>query len=422
MKKSILSKSATAFKFGAALAGLCITACGDDSSSASQSSQDSYEYTRGNALETAVFQYAAESLGENSDSTISVPFYHVLGIDSADKKDIRVWTYIWDIDYVLRGDTLDTEFASEQSGVFHLKKNGNTYSVLSFDSLVFEAKHDPAEKLFGKYYKDYRAYKYNDFEQAPERTAIVADFVKKNDIPATMYCDYGYDPIQIFPDKKEPAKHTKSEIVAIYSAPQVQDTYSNTDNNTTIIYFYEDNTYRQYILQNGEILPYTEGSIQSDEPVDFMKNEPVMINVDGYYKDGKELTDVRVSFYVDLEDKEAYRLYPIKANKDKEVVAAFMQADKQKLVKADSSVEMLTTMWFYYEDGTFEQYALIDNEQNVLFSSGDYSIKGNFSTKNSVLTIHRTKKYKDGKGLSDYESEHDYEIGALEFIKVYPEK
>ena len=45
MKKSILSKSVTAFKFGAALVGLCITACGDDSSSASQSSQDSYEYT-----------------------------------------------------------------------------------------------------------------------------------------------------------------------------------------------------------------------------------------------------------------------------------------------------------------------------------------------------------------------------------------
>lgn len=62
----------------------------------------------------------------------------------------------------------------------------------------------------------------------------------------------------------------------------MQDTYSNTDNNTTIIYFYKDNTYRQYILQEGEILPYTEGAIQSDESVDFMKNEPVMINVNGY--------------------------------------------------------------------------------------------------------------------------------------------
>ena len=401
---------------------LSVIACSNLSSSTTESAQDSHQYTRGNALETAVFQYAAETLGENRDSTINIPFYHILGIDSTNKKDIRTWTYIWEIYYALRGDTLDVDYAFEKSGVIHLKKDADSYSVLSFDALVFEADHDPAEKLFGKYYKDYRAYKYNDFEQAPERTAIVADFVKKNNITATMYCDYGYDPIQIFPDKKDPAKHTNSEIVAIYSAPQVQDTYSNTDNNTTIIYFYEDNTYRQYILQEGKILPYTEGAIRSDEPVDFMKNTPVMIDVKGYYKNGKKLTDVRVSFYVDLKDKEAYRLYPIKANRDKEVVAAFMQADKQKLVKADSSVEMLTTMWFYYEDGTFEQYALIDNEQNVLFSSGDYSIKGDFSTKKSVLTIHRTKKYKDGKGLSDYESEHDYEIGALEFIRVYPEK
>lgn len=404
-----------------ATASLLLFACSDDSSSVSKNEQDSYEYTRGNALETAIFQYAAESLGENRDSTFSIPFYHILGIDSADKSDIRVWTYIWDIDYVLRGDTLDTEYASEQSGVFHLKKNGDSYSVLNFDALVFDQKNDPAKKLFGKYYEDYLAFKYNDFEQAPERTEIIADFVKKNDISATMYCDYGYDPIQIFADKKEPAKHTKSEIVAIYSAPQAQDTYSKTDDNTTILYFYEDNTYRQYILQDGKIRPYTEGSFHSEEPVDFSKNEPIMIDVKGYYKNEKELTDVRVSFYINLKDKEAYRVYPIKANKDKEVVAAFMQADKQKLVKADSSVEMLTTMWFYYEDGSFEQYALIDNEENVLFSSGDYSINGDFSAKESVLTIHRTKKYKDGAGLSDYESEHDYIIGDLEFIRVYPE-
>ena len=66
-------------------------------------------------------------------------------------------------------------------------------------------------------------------------------------------------------------------------------------------------------------------------------------------------------------------------------------------------------------------FALVDSENNVLFSSGDYSTTDGFVSNESVLTIHRTKKYQDGKGLADYESEHDYVIDDLEFIRVYPE-
>ena len=97
-----------------------------------------------------------------------------------------------------------------------------------------------------------------------------------------------------------------------------------------------------------------------------------------------------------------------------------MQVDKQKLVKADGSEEYLPTMWFYYDNGTFEQYALIDGHDDVLFSSGDYSITDPSFADASVLTLHRTQKYQDGYGLSDYDSTHDYVIDELGFIRIFP--
>ena len=36
------------------------------------------------------------------------------------------------------------------------------------------------------------------------------------------------------------------------------------------------------------------------------------------------------------------------------------------------------------------------------------------------MTIHRTQKYQDGVGLTDYDSTHDYPVGGLDFIRVYP--
>ena len=109
-------------------------------------------------------------------------------------------------------------------------------------------------------------------------------------------------------------------------------------------------------------------------------------------------------------------------NSDKDIVAAFMQVDKQKLVKRDGTETVLTTMWFYYEDGTFQQFALSEGGEDILFSEGTYSVSnGSFVDKDSVLTIHRTKKYQDGEGLAPYDSTHDYVIGDLEFLRVYPE-
>ena len=96
-----------------------------------------------------------------------------------------------------------------------------------------------------------------------------------------------------------------------------------------------------------------------------------------------------------------------------------MQMDKQKLVKTDGTEEYLPTIWLYYDDGTFEQYAVIDGVNDILFSRGDYSVTSDSFANDYVLTIHRTQKYQDGTGLTDYDSTHDYVLGELGFIRIY---
>jgi len=109
------------------------------------------------------------------------------------------------------------------------------------------------------------------------------------------------------------------------------------------------------------------------------------------------------------------------AEADLAITAVFMESNKQKLVMQDGTEEYLPTIWIYYNNGTFEQFAVLPDGEDVLFSTGDYSLAGGgFADQSAILTLHRTQKYKDGVGLADYESIHDYEIGTLDFFRVFP--
>ena len=111
-----------------------------------------------------------------------------------------------------------------------------------------------------------------------------------------------------------------------------------------------------------------------------------------------------------------------KASKGKDVSAIFVGIDKQPSGGAD---ELIDTIWIYFDDETFEQYAEVDKEM-VLFSQGNYHFEngGNFidgqkDSSKGQITIDRTKKYQYGKGLIDYSSHHTYDLYALGFKCVF---
>lgn len=218
------------------------------------------------------------------------------------------------------------------------------------------------------------------------------------------------------------------EILAIYSCPDTQIITGDNDSKElvdTILFLYRDYSYIQYIDHNNRYEIYSEGTFE----INFEWTEPgwqdvtphiLTIHVGQIHADDHQTKAANLTYDMNLGRVMDYCLYPDNARTDLKLVAAFMQVDKQKLIKADGSEEYLPTIWFYYDDGSFQQYAVIDRKEDVLFSCGDYTVTSDEFANGSVLTIHRTQKYQDGTGLADYDSTHDYLIGELGFIRIYP--
>ena len=107
------------------------------------------------------------------------------------------------------------------------------------------------------------------------------------------------------------------------------------------------------------------------------------------------------------------------------VEALYAQQEKQPFTRADGSIEFLDTIWIYYSDNSFVQYAFSD-DQPVVFSEGTYRFEngGSFlraedSEDSGNLVITRTSKYVDGEGLQDYSSEHSYSLDNIGFRQIY---
>ncbi len=219
-------------------------------------------------------------------------------------------------------------------------------------------------------------------------------------------------------------------ILAIYNNPNSQiltEDGNSTNKANSMTFLYSDNSFTQYVLHDGKCDKYAEGTFDVNfdwEAVEFGEGEShvMTLHMEKTFLDGSNMQKTDLTYELDLDNMQDYCLYPENVDEGVEPVAVFMQDKKQKLEKENGTEVYLPTTWIYYDDGSFQQYVLTDNEEDILFSTGDYHFAdGGFTKEGAVITIHRTQKYQDGKGLSDYDSTHDYEIGSLGFYKAYPE-
>lgn len=103
---------------------------------------------------------------------------------------------------------------------------------------------------------------------------------------------------------------------------------------------------------------------------------------------------------------------------DRYIVSVYAKESAQPYKGYDN----LDTIWVYYSDDTFEQYAELDDDI-VLFSTGTYElIDGDdfyFEEGEPMdIIISRNQKYQNG-ALSEYSSEHTYDLGTLGFEQLY---
>ena len=112
--------------------------------------------------------------------------------------------------------------------------------------------------------------------------------------------------------------------------------------------------------------------------------------------------------------------------KDVKIVSIFANAEAQPMQIMPGAPEvMLDSVWIYYSDNTFDQYAEIP-QGYVLFSTGTYSlldgadfVLGKADGDGSIV-IERSQKYSPETGaLADYSSSHKYQLGTLGYAQLF---
>ena len=99
---------------------------------------------------------------------------------------------------IFLGETLSCTSGGNYPGVMHVTKNGDTYTVSSFDQVADGSNFDSsAKELFGDNYDAFmKVYSDSDARTAL-RITTVSNYVKANGLAVTQYQDYGWDPVQL---------------------------------------------------------------------------------------------------------------------------------------------------------------------------------------------------------------------------------
>lgn len=122
-----------------------------------------------------------------------VPFQTVVAVDERNDKDILVWGDFWVFNYNLAGDTLETVSGGSHPGLMHIKQTDTGFEVTAFDQVEDGSRYMPsAKKIFGKKYDAFQAINSDNVRREKHRAEILANYVKKHNIPATKYKDYGW--------------------------------------------------------------------------------------------------------------------------------------------------------------------------------------------------------------------------------------
>ena len=88
----------------------------------------------------------------------------------------------------------------------------------------------------------------------------------------------------------------------------------------------------------------------------------------------------------------------------------------------DGEQEMLDTWWIYFSDGSFAQFAILEDSV-VLFNEGMYQLNedGSFLYETTpvtdVITFDQIKKYLSD-GQTDDESSQDFDLGAYGDVRI----
>lgn len=148
---------------------------------------------------TAVDDYLINEFGKHYvQGDVCIPCAYVIDKDESNADDILVWGDFWVFNYKLSGDTLKTVSGGAHPGLMHVQKTDDGFKVTGFDAVVDGSGNlESAKKIFGEKFPAYQAVSSDDKKREENRARIVAEYVKENNLSATMYQDEGWPVVNL---------------------------------------------------------------------------------------------------------------------------------------------------------------------------------------------------------------------------------
>ena len=142
----------------------------------------------------AIERYLATEFGSKYlEGQYCVPFQTVVAVDERNSDDILVWGDFWVFNYNLVDDTLETVSGGSHPGLMHIKQTDSGFEVIGFDQVEDGSRNLPtAKKIFGDKYEIFSKINSDEKRRERHRAEVLANYVKKHNIPATKYKDYGW--------------------------------------------------------------------------------------------------------------------------------------------------------------------------------------------------------------------------------------
>ncbi len=143
---------------------------------------------------SAIDRYMSEVFGKQyAEGEYCVPIHNIVAVDESNAADILVWGDYWVFNYNQVGDTLKCVSGGSHPGLMHLQQTDKGFEVTAFDQVEDGSSFLPtAQKIFGDKYEAFQAINSDDKKREKLRADILSAYVKKHNLTATMYQDYGW--------------------------------------------------------------------------------------------------------------------------------------------------------------------------------------------------------------------------------------
>ena len=173
---------------------LSVTACTNKTATVvNNNAEDSSEVAFEAAFEE-IDRYLADSIGSQySKGEYCVPIHSIVGVDERNTDNILVWGSFWVFNYNQVGDTLKCVSGGSHPGLMHLRQTEQGFQVTAFDQVEDGSSYLPsAKKIFGDKFDAFQAVNSDEQTREKLRADVLAAYVKKHGLTATLYQDFGW--------------------------------------------------------------------------------------------------------------------------------------------------------------------------------------------------------------------------------------